>query len=436
MTSFKKNIYSNLVTRIILFLLGIGISVIIARTLGPEGKGIVTFFIMITALIAEYGHLGILNAHAYFFGKKMREEKERVIWNNMSVTLVTSSFWILLIILLSLNGYIFSDVIKALNNNFIVFVFILLVIPILMISVRFVSSLFILNKVILQNKTLLVGQTIFVIILSILLYFQQLSLPSYLVTYFILQLILMIAYFINLRIPFKLAWNKLLIKEEFKFGIKIFFGALFIYLTYRVDIFLIKYFLDFTQVGIYSIGVGIAENLWLIPISVGTVLYARLLNCPDKSNNKVTTFITAKLSFIVCFFLILPLILCAPWLVDMLYGSDFAQSAIITRLLLPGILFAVIGKIMYNYFIAQGKPLVHTAVASIAFITNIVLNFVLIPQYGIQGAAIASTISYIIYGGAYLILITKGERKYSLSRFFWLNKEDFRLIRSLLFQRR
>ncbi len=70
------------ITRIILLLSGVLSSIIIARLLGPEGKGILTVIITSIGLLALGGNLGIGGANVYLLGQK-RYELTTLFWNSV-----------------------------------------------------------------------------------------------------------------------------------------------------------------------------------------------------------------------------------------------------------------------------------------------------------------------------------------------------------------
>jgi O-antigen/teichoic acid export membrane protein len=431
MGSYKKNIMSNVVTKILKFILSLGVSVIIARVLGPEGKGVAAYIIMIISMFALIGPFGILDAHSYFFAKKIKRKKEKIFQNNMTFIILISLILILIVLLISLKGYLLNNSLNFLNNPFYS-LFILFGILILMISPVLSQTLFVLNKIFLENKILLINRIAFLVILSSLMILNKLTILSYLFTYFLFELILAIIYFINIKIPFRIYLNKNLIKEEFKFGFPLFIGVILINLVYKVDIFFIQYFLGFVETGVYSVGVNIAQKIWLIPVSIGAVLYAKLLNTQNKIKKKNITILTSKFSFFICLFLVLPLLVLAPWIVMILYGVAYEKSATIIQLLLPGVLFNLIGILLYTYYKAKGQPSTYVILTFITFLINLILNIILIPKLGINGAAIASTLSYTAFGLSYLILITRKEKKHSFFHFFWLNKEEWIIIQDFL----
>jgi O-antigen/teichoic acid export membrane protein len=87
-------------------------------------------------------------------------------------------------------------------------------------------------------------------------------------------------------------------------------------------------------------------------------------------------------------------------LIPLFYGVDFFGSVIPFLLLLPGIVGMVLSKIIFANLSGSGKPQFATYSSMVTFAATIGLDILLIPGYGIAGAAIASTIAYLL--GSYL----------------------------------
>ena len=94
------------------------------------------------------------------------------------------------------------------------------------------------------------------------------------------QLLMLFASFYFLRQSYGLFWPKKYsiqyLKEGFAFGLKGHLSNVLSFVNYRIDMFLIAYFIDDVAVGIYSIAVLLAERIWLVSQSVSTVLFARI----------------------------------------------------------------------------------------------------------------------------------------------------------------
>ena len=70
MSSITKNSAITFSSQILIFALGFVASIILARVLGPEGKGIFALIVLIPALMLKLGSLGIEAANVYFTGSK------------------------------------------------------------------------------------------------------------------------------------------------------------------------------------------------------------------------------------------------------------------------------------------------------------------------------------------------------------------------------
>ena len=68
--SFTKDVTITFFSRIAMFVIGISNSILIARVLGPEGKGVIAIVFLLPSMIAAMGSLGIGAAHIFFMGQR------------------------------------------------------------------------------------------------------------------------------------------------------------------------------------------------------------------------------------------------------------------------------------------------------------------------------------------------------------------------------
>jgi O-antigen/teichoic acid export membrane protein len=80
----------------------------------------------------------------------------------------------------------------------------------------------------------------------------------------------------------------------------------------------------------------------------------------------------------------------------LIYGSAFAPATSLLLILLPGVYLVGIESVMVQHFNALGVPRAIPIYWVITLVINLVLVFVLVPRFGAQGAAIASTSSYAL----------------------------------------
>lgn len=127
-----------------------------------------------------------------------------------------------------------------------------------------------------------------------------------------------------------------MLKESLRYGGKGYVGNIAQFLNYRLNIFLVAYFLDVAAVGFYVLAVGMAERLWMIPGSIGTVLFPRVAAIDKTQANQLTPKVSRHTLFIVFMLSIVLLALARP-LIQLLFGTAFLPSVEPLMVLLPGI---------------------------------------------------------------------------------------------------
>jgi O-antigen/teichoic acid export membrane protein len=166
------------------------------------------------------------------------------------------------------------------------------------------------------------------------------------------------------------------------------------FLGYRLDVFLVDGYKGAAAVGLYGAGVVIAEGLWMPSQAVSTALFPTIAAEPTESTRRSITPLVARNTLWLTAILAAVLAVAAGAVVDLLYSSRFGASAGAVRALAPGIVLFSAARVLGNDIAARGRPLVNSGIAAASVVCNIALNVVLIPRYGIDGAAWASTGSY------------------------------------------
>lgn len=176
------------------------------------------------------------------------------------------------------------------------------------------------------------------------------------------------------------------------------------YLGYRLDVFLVDGFKGAAAVGLYGAGVVISEALWMPSQAVSTALFPTIAAEQTESARRAITPLVARSTLWLTAILAAILVAIAGPVVDLLYSSRFGASAAVVRSLVPGIVLFSVARVLGNDIAARGRPLLNSAVAAVSVVCNVVLNVFLIPRYGIEGAAWASTISYSVLFAATVVI--------------------------------
>lgn len=168
------------------------------------------------------------------------------------------------------------------------------------------------------------------------------------------------------------------------------------YLEMRQDVVLLGILGSAAGVGVYSVGVSLAELLIYAPQTLGAALMARSLQEDAQSGADLTARTTRLLT---AFMLITAgaLALVARPLVIALFGTQFTQAATVIAVLTPGIVLWGIASQPAAYLASHGRLFPRMSTATL--LVNFVLNLALIPVLGPVGAAIATAVSYTVISG-------------------------------------
>jgi O-antigen/teichoic acid export membrane protein len=192
-----------------------------------------------------------------------------------------------------------------------------------------------------------------------------------------------------------------LLVEQLSFGGRTVMGTLAERLHFRANTFLLNAFIGVGATGVFSVALGLAEILWYLPTSFGLVLFSRAVRGSRETANIASAMTRVVLAGMIVG--AVPLWLLAPTLVELVYGAPFRDAGAALQLMLPGVVAYSIVAVLTHPLIAWGAPGRVTAVLAAGLLVNLGANLLLIPQLGMNGAALASSVSYI--STALLILL-------------------------------
>lgn len=176
------------------------------------------------------------------------------------------------------------------------------------------------------------------------------------------------------------------------------------YLEMRQDVVLLGILGSAAGVGVYSVGVALAELLFYAPQAVGTALTARSLQEDAEGGSALAARTTRLLTAFMCISAAALAIVARP-LVITLFGPQFAQAATVIAVLMPAIVVWGIASQPAAYLATHGRLFPRMSTATL--LLNLILNLALIPALGPVGAAIATAISYSAISGYIIFAYTR-----------------------------
>ncbi|RJE48973.1 MULTISPECIES: polysaccharide biosynthesis C-terminal domain-containing protein [unclassified Dehalobacter] len=214
------------------------------------------------------------------------------------------------------------------------------------------------------------------------------------------------------------------ISPYIKYGIVPMVTVIFMEINYKVDVLILQYFnIDMAQIGIYSLGVLLANKLWMIPDALKDILLSKL----TKGRTAEEVVKISRISFFMMLLFILAAVFFGKPVICLLYGAEFSGAYFVTMILLAGVLGMVFYKMVYSYNVVNGHKNVNLVLLGIAAILNVSLNIILIPSYGIMGAAAASFASYIVCGISFLVYFCLKTRTPLLDMLI-IKRKDIKMI--------
>ncbi len=188
------------------------------------------------------------------------------------------------------------------------------------------------------------------------------------------------------------------------------------------------------EIAFYSQAVALARMPRLITEALATALLPKLAGLPADE----AAHFTARLLRILSLLLSLTTLcvsLGGALLIPLIYGEPYAASIAPFIILAPGLLIVAISDILGRYFVALGRQGLPLMAQSLGLCINLLLNLVLIPRYGIFGAALASLSSYLICT-LWLTQIFSKHSGLSWREALLFKSSDWALIRSRLLKRK
>jgi O-antigen/teichoic acid export membrane protein len=179
------------------------------------------------------------------------------------------------------------------------------------------------------------------------------------------------------------------------FGLKGYIGNVLQFFNYRLDMFFVNYFIGSASVGIYGVSVAFAEILWYFPNAVGFVIFPKA----TVTRPEVMSGFTPKVFWItlgVTALGAIGLVVLGKSLIQLIFSLDFVGSYLPMLVLLPGVVLLGGAKVLTNEIAGWGYPQYNSFSAGVALILTVILDLILIPRFGILGAALASSICYTV----------------------------------------
>lgn len=178
------------------------------------------------------------------------------------------------------------------------------------------------------------------------------------------------------------------------YGFRVYVAALLTFLVLRLDLLLVERMLGTSAAGQYSIAVSIAEVVTLPAIVAATILFPRLSAISEESDRRSLTSRYAWWAALATGALGVVAALSAEPIIAFLFGPSFLPAVTPLTWLIPGAVGFAAYSVLMSYFYSIGTPALTILFPALGLLVNVSMNLALIPAYGLVGTAVASSCSY------------------------------------------
>ena len=391
--TFASRVAGVLGTRLVQLGSTIAVSFLLARLLGPDGRGIYAVLILLPTTLFAFGQLGLTSAMTFYAGRGVRmADLERQTWG-LSIGVSVVVVGVALLALPSLE----QNVLRVAPDD-------LLRVALLALPLRLVATLggsvlygrqrFRAYNLILAAQSVL-GVVLVVAIVGVLGAGVRGALAAYLL-FLAAGTLGVVAYLDRIRRGAGDGTMRVTAGDLLGYGLRLYPASLGTFFGYRADVFLLGWLLgSATEIGIYAVAVSLAELVFNVPDAVSTVLFPRIASASRDEADRLAPAM-ARATVLVTGLAAIAL-MPAAWLALRLLLPAFVDGMPALVILLPGIVSLSLAKVLTSYLsgIERLAPVTSAAVASLA--VNLGANLALIPTWGIVGAAAASLLSYTLY---------------------------------------
>lgn len=174
------------------------------------------------------------------------------------------------------------------------------------------------------------------------------------------------------------------------------FSNILTFINYRLAYYFVAHYANVRALGILSVGVSLAEALWLIPRSTALIQYVDLIHAADKQAQLALTLRTTRLTLLATGVGVLALCALPTAVLTRVFGPEFGATRAVLWGLLPGMLAVTLNIMCSTYFSGLERYRVNNVAAGLGVAVTLPACAWLIPRYGISGAALAMSLSYCV----------------------------------------
>lgn len=378
--------------KIIRMFVGLFIGIWIARYLGPDQFGLLNYVISFAAI---FGIIGTFGLDGIIIRELVKDKAKRDI-------ILGTAFWLrvigslLVMLILVIASYFTSN--DSMTNYYILLIaFSSFFNATIVIDYFFKSEVQSKNSVKINISMLIISS-----LLKIIFIVFNFPLIAFVYLVVIEAMILAVGYVSiyskdNLTI-WQWKFDKSTAIQMLKDGWPLMISFMMVTIYMQSDIIMIKELLNVEGVGVYAAATRLSVAWYFIPSIIASSLFPALINAKKVSESLYYARFTKLLTLMIWMgiAIAIPMTFLSDWLIMILYGEAYNGAGIILSIHIWAAVFVFANSAINQWYVNENLQFISMIFTGIGAILNLVLNYLLIPIYGIVGSAIATIISYFI----------------------------------------
>lgn len=375
--------------QILRIIAGILVGIWVARYLGPEQFGIFSYVLAFTTIFGGIAKLGL---DGIFVRELIHQPK-------LQNTYMGTAFWLKVIGAVMVTVFM-ACIVPFTSNDATTNLYIFIIAGGLFFQgfevVEFYFQSQVLAKLISICKVI---QLIFSSIIKVYLVLIQADLFWFVCVTSLDMFSLAFSYFIAYRIKGNASFFKCfdveIAKKLLKDSWMLVFSSMVVMIYMRIDQIMIKEMLGDYEVGIYSAAVKLSEAFYFIPVLLSASVFPAIINARKESAALYQKRMQRLYTFLIWLAIIvaLPITLLSEWLIMLLFGEAYLPAGQVLMIHIWAAVFVFMGVAFSKYLLAENLQKIAFQRTLLGAIANVCLNFILIPKYGLKGAAIATLLA-------------------------------------------
>ena len=391
---------------IVSILSGLLVGVWVARYLGPEQLGTLSYALAFVAIAMPFAQLGLQDIVIRSIVQTPADKNE-ILGTNLVLQFLASVVTILVTILIA----------KVMNAGDFLTISLIAIIALGLLFQPFSNTTEYWFRSQIQAKYLVWSKNAVLIAISLLkvgLILSEASLTAFawitLLEASLLSAALVVVYrwtgerILELRFGFERAWE--LLKDSWP----LLFSGLAVIIYMKIDQIMLGQMAGKRELGYYSVAVRLSELWYFIPTALASSVFPSIIRSrqgkdPQIYQKRLQLFYDAMVGS--SYLVVIPLVLLATPLVLLMFGTEYAQSAPILMVHAWALIFVSIGLARSRWLVAENLVRFSLFATSLGAIINLAANYLLIPKYAGLGAAWATVIAYCFSGYLSSLLSSK-----------------------------